>query len=330
MLTEKVEIDSFLGVVGMYFSVVVPIYNVKNYLDECIEGIIRQSFKGYEIILVDDGSTDGSSEACDEWKNKYDSIKVIHKSNGGLSDARNVGASQAEGEYLVFLDSDDYWNDEFFLEKIHDMTHMSNLDLVVFGYKKVLDEKELSIYTPQSESKTIEELVLAGEFNICAWDKVVRRDLISSNNIAFRKGVFSEDMEWCSLLYKYVENVAVLPAAPHSYRQRNGSITKRISEKNISDVVYNFKRCLEIKKELSQEKSAIFDYYLSKNISMFMLALSQVDRVSQKKYYTFVKDNIAYLKTNTRNREKVMYLAAKILGVSITEKLLAYAFGVKK
>ena len=314
----------------MYFSVVVPIYNVKNYLDECIEGIVRQSFKEYEIILVDDGSTDGSSELCDEWKNKYDSIKVIHKPNGGLSDARNVGANQAEGEYLVFLDSDDYWNDEFFLEKIHDMTHMSNLDLVVFGYKKVIDEKELSIYTPQSESKTIEELVLAGEFNICAWDKVVRRDLISSNNIAFRKGVFSEDMEWCSLLYKCVESVAVLPEAPHSYRQRNGSITKRISEKNISDVVYNFERCLEIKTELSQEKGAIFDYYLSKNISMLMLALSQVDRVSQKKYYKFVKDNIAYLKTNTRNREKVMYLAAKILGVSITEKLLAYAFGVKR
>lgn len=314
----------------MYFSVVVPIYNVKNYLDECIDGIIRQSFKDYEIILVDDGSTDGSAEACDEWKNKYDSIKVIHKPNGGLSDARNVGANQAEGEYLVFLDSDDYWNDEFFLEKIHDMIHMSNLDLVVFGYKKVINEKELSIYTPQSESKTIEELVLAGEFNICAWDKVVRRDLISSNNIAFRKGVFSEDMEWCSLLYKCVESVAVLPEAPYSYRQRDGSITKRISEKNISDVVYNFERCLEIKTELSQEKGAIFDYYLSKNISMLMLALSQVDRVSQKKYYKFVKDNIAYLKTNTRNREKVMYLAAKILGVSITEKLLAYAFGVKR
>lgn len=314
----------------MFFSVVVPIYNVKNYLDECIEGIVRQSFKEYEIILVDDGSTDGSSELCDEWKNKYDSIKVIHKPNGGLSDARNVGANQAEGEYLVFLDSDDYWNDEFFLEKIHDMIHMSNLDLVVFGYKKVINEKELSIYTPQSESKTIEELVLAGEFNICAWDKVVRRDLISSNNIAFRKGVFSEDMEWCSLLYKCVESVAVLPEAPHSYRQRDGSITKRISEKNISDVVYNFERCLEIKTELSQEKGAIFDYYLSKNISMLMLALSQVDRVSQKKYYKFVKDNIAYLKTNTRNREKVMYLAAKILGVSITEKLLAYAFGVKR
>lgn len=314
----------------MFFSVIVPVYNVENYLSECIEGIVRQSFKEYEIILVDDGSTDGSSELCDEWKNKYDSIKVIHKSNGGLSDARNVGANQAEGEYLVFLDSDDYWNDEFFLEKIHDMTHMSNLDLVVFGYKKVIDEKELSIYTPQSESKTIEELVLAGEFNICAWDKVVRRDLISSNNIAFRKGVFSEDMEWCSLLYKCVESVAVLPEAPHSYRQRNGSITKRISEKNISDVVYNFERCLEIKTELSQEKGAIFDYYLSKNISMLMLALSQVDRACQKKYYKFVKDNIAYLKTNTRNREKVMYLAAKILGVSITEKLLAYAFGVKR
>lgn len=330
MPTEAVEVDSFLGVVVMYFSVVVPIYNVKNYLDECIEGIIRQSFKGYEIILVDDGSTDGSAEACDEWKNKYDLIKVIHKPNGGLSDARNVGVNQAEGEYLVFLDSDDYWNDDLFLEKIHDMTHMSNPDLVVFGYKKVLDEKELSIYTPRSESKTIEELVLAGEFNICAWDKIVRRELISSNNITFRKGVFSEDMEWCSLLYKYVESVTVLSESPHSYRQRNGSITKRISEKNISDVVHNFERCLQIKEELSQKKRNVFDYYLAKNISMLMIALSQLNKESQKKYYSFVKKNVEYLKESTRNREKAIYLATKILGVSITEKLLAYALGVKK
>lgn len=314
----------------MKFSIIVPVYNVEKYLNKCINSILNQKFGDYEIIIVDDGSTDNSSKLCDTLKMENNSIKVIHKNNGGLSDARNIGIAQAMGEYIIFLDSDDYWNDTLFLKKIDDIVGADEPDLVVFGYKKVLEERDISFHVPRSKSKNIENLVLAGEFNICAWDKVVKRELIISNNISFRINVYSEDMEWCSLIYKYANTVAVLSETPYSYRQRSGSITKKISEKNIVDVMENFDECLKIKAEMSNEKSEVFDFYLSKNISMFMIALSQLEIQIQMKYYPFVKQNIDFLKKKSRKREMLIYIVVKLLGIKTTERLLSCAYGGKR
>lgn len=314
----------------MKFSIIVPVYNVEKYLRQCVKSIECQEYKNYEIILVDDGSTDDSSSICDELKKNNQAISVIHKANGGLSDARNVGTEQATGEYVIYLDSDDYWNDTSFLKKIYELIDSQKPDLVVFGYKKVLDNMDISSYIPHSKSNSIEELVMAGEFNICAWDKVIKRELLTSNNIRFRKNVYSEDMEWCSLLFKYAETVSVLPEAPHSYRQRNGSITKKITKKNIIDVRNNFEKCLQIKVNMPQGKDTAFDYFLAKNMSMFMIALSQLEKDDQAEYYPFVRQNISFLKKNIRKREMLIYMSTKMIGVSATERLLSYAFGVKK
>lgn len=93
----------------MTFSIIIPIYNVEKYLRQCIDSVLAENFLDCEIILVNDGSPDGCGEICDEYANKYSHIKVIHKHNGGLSDARNAGIKEAKGDYLIFLDSDDYW-----------------------------------------------------------------------------------------------------------------------------------------------------------------------------------------------------------------------------
>ncbi|WP_051635293.1 glycosyltransferase family 2 protein [Selenomonas sp. ND2010] len=307
----------------MMFSIIVPVYNVAGYLQQCVSSIEQQEYKNYEIILVDDGSTDNSSGICDMLKEKNSAIKVIHKKNGGLSDARNIGTKQAVGEYVIYLDSDDYWNDNTFLKKIYSLLCKHRSDLVVFGYKKVLGNKDVLKYVPHSKSETVEELVVAGEFNICAWDKVVKREVLEKNNIYFRKDVYSEDMEWCALLFKAVKKVSVLSETPYSYRQRNGSITKNISEKNIIDIRENFKKCLQIKREMPKEKSSVFEYYLAKNISMFMIALSQLEKEKWSNYFEFVAHNIKFLKKFTRKRELIMYIATKTIGITVTEKLLS-------
>lgn len=95
----------------MIFSIIVPIYNVEKYLRCCVDSVLAENFSDYEMILVDDGSPDGCGKICDEYADKYPHIKVIHKENGGLSDARNAGIRAAKGDYLIFLDSDDYWAD---------------------------------------------------------------------------------------------------------------------------------------------------------------------------------------------------------------------------
>ena len=314
----------------MKFSIIVPVYNVDKYLRQCVNSVERQDYKNYEIILVDDGSTDDSPIICDEFKQKNTAIKVIHKKNGGLSDARNIGTEQAKGEYVIYLDSDDYWNDTAFLSKIYTLIDVDKPDLLVFGYKKVLDNRDMFSYIPHSKSDSVEELVKAGEFNICAWDKVVKRELLISNNIFFRKNVYSEDMEWCSLLFKYVEKISILSETPYSYRQRTGSITKKISEKNIADIKDNFEKCLLIKRDMSHKKSLAFEYYLAKNMSMFMIALSNLKKQNQSKYYKFIVSNINFLKKYTRKRELLIYMSTKILGISVTESLLSCVSRIMK
>ena len=104
----------------MYFSVIVPVYNVEKYLSECIDSILCQTFTDFELILVDDGSKDKSGEICDQYAQKDSRIKVIHKENGGLSDARNFGTAASNGKYIVYLDSDDYISDDNFLSLIYE------------------------------------------------------------------------------------------------------------------------------------------------------------------------------------------------------------------
>lgn len=315
--------------ITMLFSVVVPVYNVKEYLGDCINSVLSQDFEDYEVVMVDDGSTDCSSDICEELKKIHGNIKVIHKSNGGLSDARNVGISHAEGKYIIFLDSDDYWNDTGFLKKMATLIEEHNPDVVVFGYKKVFEDNEIASYIPRSTSTRIEEVLVEGDYNICAWDKAVKKEILSSNQITFRKNVYSEDMEWCALLFKNAETAAVISDTPYSYRQRSGSITKRLTEKNISDVRDNYEKCKRIAEDMSFRKCEVFDFYLAKNISMFMIALSQLETKTRKKYYNFLKENLIYLKKSCRSREKIIYLVTKILGIPMTEYLLSHVFRVK-
>lgn len=119
----------------MKFSIVIPVYNVKDYLEKCVESVLAQNCDDYEMILVDDGSTDGSGALCDTLaQRKPDHIRVIHKPNGGLGDARNVGLEQAKGEYLVFIDSDDYIA-ETMLQELSEKIEETHADIITFGFR---------------------------------------------------------------------------------------------------------------------------------------------------------------------------------------------------
>ena len=123
------------------FSIIIPVYNVERYLNKCIESVVKQTYKNFEIILVDDGSPDSCPRICDEWAKKDDRIVVIHKGNGGLSSARNAGIKRAKGQYIGFIDSDDYWTESNFLEKIKDIVTENSVDVILFEYKEV-DESQ--------------------------------------------------------------------------------------------------------------------------------------------------------------------------------------------
>ena len=121
----------------MKISVIIPVYNTEKYLKECVESVLAQTYHNLEILLINDGATDSSPQICESYAKQDARIKLIHKENGGLSDTRNTGIKQCSGDYVLFLDSDDYWDDPKMVEKLADQMQQYPVDILNFRYKKI-------------------------------------------------------------------------------------------------------------------------------------------------------------------------------------------------
>ena len=224
-------------------SVVVPIYNVEQYLEKCIDSIINQTHNDLEIILVDDGSTDSSPSICDKWKEKDNRVVVIHKQNGGLSDARNAGMEKATGKYIMFEDSDD-WLDLDIIKKSVERIEKDNSDLVIFGYKKVDEKgKDLGIFTFGNETYTNEEMssqlhkrILEMSFGY-AWNKLYRLSILKKEGLRNDGSIIDrEDLFFNLCLFKYVERISYLDSIGYNYLQRNDSLLHNADLKRLNNV----------------------------------------------------------------------------------------------
>lgn len=189
-------------------SVIVPVYNVKNTLCKAVDSIIDQNFDKLEIILIDDGSTDGSQNICDDYEKKYGFISVIHKVNGGLSSARNAGIGQAEGKYITFIDSDDYYINLFFGIAIEELVK-SKGDIFVFGLRKGTIKKNkdfiLEDYAYFSDEDAIKKLFCEESVDFYAWNKIYKRSLFQ--DIRYPEGHLYEDIIPTYTLFKKADKI---------------------------------------------------------------------------------------------------------------------------
>lgn len=230
----------------MRFSIIVPVYKVEKYLPACIDSILGQNYRGYELILVDDGSPDRCPHICDEYGKKDSRVKVIHKENGGLSSARNAGLEIATGEYIVYLDSDDFFLNENSLSQI-DEKAVSGPDIIM--YKTAASDengKEISYphmdFSFNQEKCSIEEMVAitvrGEEFQTSAWSKAVRRNLLVEYDISFEEGLLGEDIDWYLNVIRHAKTYAIVDDYLYVYRNRDGSITKTVGIRNLTDLLW--------------------------------------------------------------------------------------------
>lgn len=313
-----------------FFSIIVPVYNVERYLRECIESIIGQSFKNFELILIDDGSNDSSGSICDEYSEQ---AKIIHKDNGGLSDARNVGTRQAIGKYLMYVDSDDYISNQEFLFETYQSLSNNPVDLLVFGAQKRYNKNIVDMPLTCEGNRwngSIQQLCENGNFQISAWGKIVKSSIIKDHNIEFRYGVCSEDMEWNAKLLKYCNSTMIVNDKAYQYRQREGSISQAITEKNIQDVFNNYLYCVKVAESIAEDKKKAMNIYLAQNLSMFIISLSLLPQNVWCKYKTFFDDHADVLLNGVRKREKYIYRVYKLLGYHQLLNLLRIAYKVKR
>ena len=209
-------------------SVIVPVYNVEKYLGKCLDSLVNQTLKDIEIIVVNDGSPDNSQEIIDRYQKKYKNVKSYIKENGGLSDARNYGLKLANGEYIAFVDSDDYVSYDMY-EKMYNKAISNNFDMVVCDLNYIYPDKEVRAYSNiKNDTTNIKKVML----NIypTAWNKIYKRELFN-DKLRFKKNVWYEDVELIYRMLPYVKNIGVVSLPLYQYVQREGAITSTINKK---------------------------------------------------------------------------------------------------
>ncbi|MBO4939129.1 MAG: glycosyltransferase [Oscillospiraceae bacterium] len=229
----------------IFFSIIIPVYRVERYLHECVDSVLAQSFRDFEVILVDDGSPDRCPGICDAYAENDSRVRVIHKENGGLSDARNAGVRQARGEYLMFLDSDDYWDDPDALKKIHlEITGSgAGADIVIFQAKLLYPDGSMipdsgrfpAEFNAMDPEEALRFMSGKGLLIGSACSKVIKRSFFLANDLFFKVGLKSEDIDWiiraadCLPRYLYADQYFYI------YRKgRSESITANVDAQYLS------------------------------------------------------------------------------------------------
>lgn len=317
-------------------SVVVPIYKVEKFLPTCIESLIKQSYKNMELILVDDGSPDLCPQICDKYKQLDSRIKVIHKTNGGLSDARNAGIEIAQGEWITFVDSDDYVGDDF-LKTLYIMARKSNADISICDYESVLDDgAEERKYTHVVEYNNVECLkktyipeVHGMEFT--AWGKLYRIGLFRDLGIRYPVGKIHEDTFTTYKLLYEANRIVFFDAIEYFYRRREESImTSAFNKKRLVTLDATREACqfFERKKESELLELAI-NMHLRNYVCIYNDLYKNRNNINN---YTAVKRNVLkkyredfqyYIKkSNFKVRKKIFYTMFYILPADFYIKLL--------
>ena len=319
------------------FSYIIPVQNTQNYLEQCLQSIIKQNFTDYEIILVDDGSTDNSGNICDYYAEKYSQIRVIHQEQGGLSKARNSGIKTAQGEYFLLIDSDDFIFSEQ-LESLHEKCS-EEVDIVAFEYmtfqnkKETIDPKPVFAF-PQQLTEVCEgprflETVLqtaqehSAFYQWPAWTYCYRRAFFQQHRFEYPVGRNFEDLflTWRVLLV--AKRVTALPNVLYAYRINvGGSITKTYNYKNINDrllgVTENMQELslLFRQKKISAELKEVLEDHFSEHY-FIVLTMSDLPetREQRKILMSDLKKNIWISNCSLRKPEQFLAKLIRIFGL---------------
>lgn len=245
-------------------SVIVPIYNMEKYIRKCVDSVINQTYKNCEIILVDDGSTDNCPEICEEYAQKDDRVVVIHKKNGGLSSARNAGLEVCKGEYIAFVDSDDFIEPNY-LEYMYKKSKEQNADIVICGINWI-DEKNNCI---KSKEFRIENAVLKDDnvfscfyqrYNgaiIPAWNKLYKKNIFA--DVRFVQGKINEDIFVCIGALNNAKVVVTVEEKLYNYLQRNNSISNSKNGEKSFDLVDAYRSILNVRKDFKYKSKSVAD-----------------------------------------------------------------------
>ncbi len=309
----------------MKISVIIPVYNVEAYLAQCVQSVRSQTYTDMEILLVDDGATDHSGQLCDRLAQQDERIRVVHKTNGGLSDARNAGLRIATGEYVLFLDSDDYYADNEVVAKL--VAELSRLgypddllfcrqdwyeDIGVFDKERPYQEELLnSLPTPMD---CFAYLLAEQRFNMSACFQIIKRSVLVDNHIEFVVGLRNEDIDWSIALWRCLRTVKVLNLYAYIYRHRANSITTTLSVKDYRSYDFMFDKWQALLDE-SVPNDLLFLEYLAFIYPTMVYGYWQLPRSERKEVYAILEKHSGILRYSTTVKSKRLLQVRRRVGL---------------
>lgn len=319
----------------MKVSFILPVYKVEAYLRQCVESLTCQTYRDIEIILVDDGSPDGSPALCDQLAAEDERIRVVHKPNGGLSDARNAGLKVATGDYVVFVDSDDFWVDKDSLQKMVAIVQ-KNPTCDFIGYncsyyysdsnkfcKWVALPEELTSHV--SGDKAMQMLVATGTFPMSACLKLMRRNVLVDNGITFKVGQIAEDIPWFINLLDHSKECMFVNEYIYAYRQdREGSITATGGERSFNsllDIVNTELKKIDSRSFTDEAKDALRSF-LAYELSILIMGVCQLPKEKQTSVRKELKSLCWLLKYTQNPKVRMVSKVYNLCGFTITERVL--------
>lgn len=304
-------------------SVIIPVYNVEKYIRQCLDSVIDQTFTNFEVILVDDGSTDRSGDICDEYSKRDTRFKAIHKMNGGSSSARNIGIDASLGECIYFLDSDD-WIEKETLEVLLLNMGKNSRSIVICGYaisdgSSVISKTKQEFFT--NDSKQIINRFIRKEYSYSVWNKLYCRKLIKENRIYFPTRIkYGEDQSFNLIYLSYCDNSIVISQSLYNYRIRKGSITNNFSIDSLEHYKASEDLIIKAFKEnnkYEEYKELIAAHYIYV-FNDFFGSIFRINNLSITKKYLIFKD--IFIDFNKKGFHKIKFIKyliekKKIIGI---------------
>lgn len=283
-------------------SVIVPVYKAEKYLHRCVNSLLVQTFTDFEILLIDDGSPDRSGDICDEYARKDNRVRVFHKKNGGVSSARNIGLKEAKGEWIGFVDSDDWVEKDFFANIIDALLKYNLVDVVLFGYKKEIapDVFVPKISNYQSKVLNVYDKCLIRLFESQVWNYLFKKDIIKNNGFLFDESIsYAEDVLFIVDYLSCVNSLYYLNITGYIYNDFNISSTTYIPSKKNLD---HLRVAVNIYKNINNNRSLLsniisslcvrFIIFLSKDIELTFFQKVKMLSYVLKYYYIDIGDLI--------------------------------------
>ena len=313
-------------------SVIIPAYNVEQYVERCVYSVTKQTYRNLEIILVDDGSTDCTGIICDKLAKEDNRISVIHKTNGGLSDARNAGIDVSRGEYISFVDSDDYIASDM-LEHMMNAMCETDISMVVVGFwKQSGDAREYCGPTTErvvSSEEALKDIYIGHEIYPASWNKLYRRALFNNNRFAV--GMINEDSEIITKLLMECNRVALVSKPLYIYMIREGSITQSSFSSKDYNGIKAYRTAVDVCKKRKKSLLPYARYYETSRIyNTYIELVTSDERMIKYRFLLrvnlFVRTIACLLSTGLWEQfriEMIIYLLSSLIGYPATQRILS-------